>query len=132
MLLVILALLGIFLPDNQPFSNADRLGNSVSVVFYPVYAFICRYIKVKAIASSITVLLVFVVIIAPITYISFLLIEELQLFGTYMNSGGLEFVRTQTEQLKVSPFFSKLISFISENDVPTADLLMDNVKKIER
>jgi predicted PurR-regulated permease PerM len=131
MLLVILTLLGyLSYQIISPFLTPIAWAIVFSVVFYPVYAFICRHIKVKAIASSITVLLVFVVIIAPITYISFLLIDELQQFGTYMNSGGLEFVRTQTEQLKASPFFSKLISFISENDVPTADLIMDNAKKI--
>ena len=131
MLLAILSLLGyLSYQIISPFLTPIAWAIVFSVVFYPVYAFIGRYIKVKAIASSITVLLVFVVIIAPITYISFLLIDELQGIGDYMNAGGFEVVRAQTENLKASPFFSKLISFIGESDVPTADLIMDNLKKI--
>jgi predicted PurR-regulated permease PerM len=131
MLLVILTLLGyLSYQIISPFLTPIAWAIVFSVVFYPVYAFICRYMKVKAIASSITVLLILVVIIVPITYMSFLLIDEVQGFGDYMNSGGVDFVRAQSEKIKASPLFERISSFIGESNVPDADLIMDNLKKI--
>jgi len=131
MLLVILALLGyLSYQIISPFLTPIAWAIVFSVVFYPVYAFICKHIKVKAIASSVTVLLILAVIIVPITYMSFLLIDELQMIGDYMNAGGLDFIRAQSEKIKASPLFERLSSFIGTGDVPAADLIMDNLKKV--
>jgi predicted PurR-regulated permease PerM len=131
MLLVILTLLGyLSYQIISPFLTPIAWAIVFSVVFYPIHAFIGRYIKVKAISSCITVLLVFMVIIAPITYISFLLVDELQGIGDYMKTGGFEVVRAQTEHLKSSPFFSKFVSFIGGSDVSADILILDNLKKI--
>jgi len=131
MLLVILTLLGYLSYEViSPFLVPIAWAIVFSVVFYPIYAFISRYVKVKSIASSITVLIILVTIIAPITYMSFLLIGELEKFGDYTNSGGTEFVRDLFEKMKASPHFAKLSSLIGENNMPTADQVMDNIKKI--
>ena len=131
MLLAILSLLGyLSYQIISPFLVSIAWAIVFSIVFYPVYAFISRYIKVKSIASSIMVLLILVVIIAPITYMSFLLIGELEKFGDYTNSGGLEYIRDLFEKIKASPHFEKLSSLIGEGNMPTFDQLMDNIKKI--
>ena len=131
MLLAILSLLGyLSYQIISPFLVSIAWAIVFSIVFYPVYAFISRYIKVKSIASSIMVLLILVVIIAPITYMSFLLIGELEKFGDYTNSGGLEYIRDLFEKIKASPHFEKLGSLIGEGNMPTFDQLMDNIKKI--
>lgn len=131
MLLAILTLLGyLSYQIISPFLTPIAWAIVFSVVFYPVYAFLCRYIKVKSIASSITVLLILVVIIVPILYMSFLLIGELRGIGDYMNAGGFDFVRIQSEKIKASPFFEMLSPVIGRNNMPTADLIMDNLKRI--
>ena len=131
MLLVILTLLGYLSYEIiSPFLVPIAWAIVFSVVFYPIYAFISRYVKVKSIASSITVLVILVAIIAPITYVSFLLIGELEKLGDYSNSGGTEFVRDLFEKMKASSHFAKLSSLIGENNMPTADQVMDNIKKI--
>jgi predicted PurR-regulated permease PerM len=61
---------------------------------------------------------------------SFLLVAELEKFGDYTNSGGLEFIRDLFAKMKASPHFAKLSSLIGEGNMPTADQVMDNVKKI--
>lgn len=131
MLLAILTLLGYLAYQIiSPFLNPIAWAIVFSVVFYPVYAFLSRYIKVKSIASSITVLLVLVVIIAPITYISFLLIDELQGVRNYLNSGGFELVRDLSEKMKASAFIERISSYIGETNVPDVEVIMDNLKKI--
>ena len=132
MLLAILGLLGyLSYQIISPFLVPIAWAIVFSVVFYPIYIFISRYVKVKSIASTITVLIVLVAIIAPITYLSFLLIGELEKLGDYTNSGGLEFVRDLFEKIKASPHFEKLSSLIGDgNMMPTSDQLMDSIKKI--
>ena len=131
MLLAILTLLGyLSYQIISPFLVPIAWAIVFSVVFYPIYAFISKYIKVKSIASSITVLIILVAIIAPITYMSFLLIGELEKFGDYTNSGGLEFVRDLFAKMKASPHFEKLSSLMGEGNMPTSDQVLDNIKKI--
>ena len=133
MLLAILSLLGyLSYQIISPFLVPIAWAIVFSVVFYPVYAFITRYVKVKSIASSITVLLILLVIIAPITYMSFLLIDELQKVGDYTNSGGLDVLRNTFEMMKESSYFEKFSSLIGESNMPTADQIVDNIKKLGR
>jgi len=131
MLLVILSLLGyLSYQIISPFLVPIAWAIVFSVVFYPMYAFMSKYVKVKPIASTITVMIILVAIIAPITYMSFLLVGELEKFGDYINSGGLEFIRDQFSKMKASPHFQKLSSLVGEDNMPTADQVLDNIKKI--
>jgi len=131
MLLAILTLLGYLSYEIiSPFVVPIAWAIVFSVVFYPVYAFIARYIKVKSIASSVTVILLLIGIIAPVTYILFLLIDELQKFGDYTNNGGMDFVRDMFLKIKTSPHLERLRSFIGEGNMPDADEVMDNIRKI--
>jgi predicted PurR-regulated permease PerM len=131
MLLVILALLGyLSYQIISPFLVPIAWAVVFSIVFYPVYAFISRHIIVKSIASSITVLLIFVVIIAPVSCLSIILIGELQKVGDYTNSGGLDFFRELYDKIITSPQYEKISSLIGEHNMPTADMIMDNMNKI--
>jgi len=131
MLLVILALLGyLSYQIISPFLVPIAWAVVFSIVFYPVYAFISKHIKVKSIASSITVILIFVVIIAPVSCLSIILIGELQKVGDYTNSGGLDFFRELYDKIITSPQYEKISSLIGEHNMPTADMIMDNMNKI--
>ncbi len=131
MLLVILTVLGyLSYQIVSPFLLPIAWAIVFSVVFYPIYVFLSKYIKVKSIASSITVLIILVAIIVPITYLSFLLIGELEKFGDYTNSAGLQSVRDLFEKMKASSHFEKLSSLIGQGNMPTYDQFMDNIKKI--
>jgi len=132
MLLVILALLGyLSYQIISPFLVPIAWAVVFSIVFYPVYAFISRHIKVKSIASSITVFLVVVVIIGPIIYTSFVLVAELRKIGEYTSAAeGSEFVRNLFWKITSSPQYASISSLVGEHNMPTADMIMDNMKKI--
>lgn len=61
----------------QPFLVPIAWAVVFCVVFYPAYAFTLRYIRLKAVASLITLLLILIVIIGPFSYITYALINEL-------------------------------------------------------
>ena len=131
MLMVILALLGYLSYEIvSPFLTPITWAIVFSVVFYPVFAFISRYVRVNFIASSLTVLIILVVIIAPLTYMFILLTGELQKLGDHANSPGPEIVGEIFDRLKTYAHFEKLSSLIGEENMPTADQVTDNIKKI--
>ncbi len=53
-----------------------------AIVFYPVYGFILRHIRRQALASMTTVAVVLIVILGPLSYLSYLLVGELQDLAT--------------------------------------------------
>ena len=132
MLLVILALLGylsyqIISPFLVPISWAAVF----SIVFYPVYAFISKHIKVKSIASSITVFLVVVMIVGPIIYASFLLVAELRKVGEYTSAAeGSELIKTLIWKIKSSPQYESVSSLVGEQNMPTVEQIMANLANL--
>ncbi len=126
MLLVILALLGyLSYQIISPFLVPIAWAVVFSIVFYPVYAFISRYIKVKSIASSITVFLVVVVIIGPIIYTSFVLVSELRKIGEYTSAAeGSEFIRNLFYKIKSSSQYASISSLVGEQNMPTVEQLI--------
>ena len=126
MFLVILALLGyLSYQIISPFLVPIAWAVVFSIVFYPVYAFISRYIKVKSIASSITVFLVVVVIIGPIIYTSFVLVSELRKIGEYTSAAeGSEFIRNLFYKIKSSSQYASISSLVGEQNMPTVEQLI--------
>lgn len=132
MLLVILTLLGylsyqIISPFLVPISWAVVF----SIVFYPVYAFISRHIKVKSIASSITVFIVVVIIIGPIIYVSLVLVAELRKIGEYAHAAeGTELIRSLFWKIKSSPQYASISSLVGEQNMPTVEEIMANLANL--
>jgi predicted PurR-regulated permease PerM len=61
-----------------------------AIVFYPVYSFVLRYTRRPVLASLATVMIVLTVILGPLSYLSYLLVGELQdLAGTGLTVEGL-------------------------------------------
>jgi predicted PurR-regulated permease PerM len=129
MLLVILTLLGyLSYQIISPFLAPIAWAVVFSIVFYPVYAFISRHIKVKSVASFITVFLVIVVIIGPIIYTSFVLVAELRKIGEYTSAfEGAELVRELFSKIKSSPQYASISSLIGEQNMPTAEQIVPSL-----
>lgn len=131
MLLAILAVLGylsylIF----QPFLTAIMWAIVFSVVFYPVYAFVLRFTKVKAIASLLTLVLIIVVIIGPFSYISYALIGEAgNLIGKDSAGGGAETARSLIFDKRIVRVIEKIQGYTGLEGNPE-EILMDNTRKI--
>jgi predicted PurR-regulated permease PerM len=72
------------------------------MLFYPVYAFLLKYVRKRAIASLITLLVIVIIILGPISYLSFVLAQEVQSIASLFKNGfdpgqtilGMPFVKT--------------------------------------
>lgn len=130
-LLFILAVLG-FLSYKilSPFLEPIAWAIVIAIVFYPVYALLSNYIRIKPIASITTVVLILAIIIGPLFYLSFMLIDELTGVAMHMNEGRPDVVNEIYEKARSSDLFDKARAFLGEKNVPSEEIIQANLRKI--
>ncbi len=101
-----------------------------SVLFYPAYAFILRYIKSKSITSLIVLVVILLIIIGPFSYLFFLLVKELGALTEYAENGKIEAIKDITGHPMIRSVIDKLASLfnIPENEINKA--IMDNISRL--
>ncbi|MBF0328369.1 MAG: AI-2E family transporter [Nitrospirae bacterium] len=77
----------------QPFLAPLAWAIVISIVFYPVYAYILRYLKWPVAASLAVLLLITIVLIGPFSYTFYLLIDEARSLSESFDRGQLESVK---------------------------------------
>lgn len=84
-LFIILAYLGylIFKPFLIPIAWAVVF----SILFYPLYAFTLKYVRWKSVASLLVLVVILLIILGPISYLSFLLIKEFRTMTASADTG---------------------------------------------
>ncbi|MEJ2684726.1 MAG: AI-2E family transporter [Candidatus Sulfobium sp.] len=131
MLLFLLAVLGYLTYEIMlPFFNAIAWSVVFSIVFYPVYAAISRYMRIKSVASVITVILIVIIIIGPISYLAFMLINEVQAVAQKINQNGLGSIHDLVNQVRSSSIFNTIRSYTGIQDFMSEKALAESVRKI--
>lgn len=129
MLLAILVLLGyLSYQIFQPFLTPITWAMVLCVVFYPVYAFTLRYIKVKALASLIVLVLILIVIIGPFSYISYALVNEVSDFVARTDTDIRSLTAFLSDERLMSVF--KKIGPYTGLEGPSEEVIIENVKKV--
>ena len=77
----------------RPFIAAIMWGIVLSIVFYPVYNYLARYLKWKSVNAFIVLVIIIAIIIGPFSYFSYLLISELQDITRHMDTGKMELIQ---------------------------------------
>ncbi len=73
----------------RPFLTPIAWAIVMTVVFYPLYAYITRFIRWKGLASGLTLVVVALIIIGPFTYLLVNLAVEIRDFLHYLNTKGI-------------------------------------------
>lgn len=129
MLLSILGILGylsyqIFLPFLTPIAWAMVF----CVVFYPLYAFALRFLRVRELASLATLVLILVIIVGPFSYISYSLVNEVSDIvaktdtETRSLSNILSHERVRNVLRKIEPYTGL--------EAPSEEAVIENTKKV--
>ncbi len=71
----------------RPFIASIMWGLVLSIVFYPLYNYLGKYLRWKSLNAFIVLVIIIAIIIGPFSYFSFLLIGELQDISRHMNTG---------------------------------------------
>lgn len=132
-LVMVLSLLGVLAyltyEVMSPFFIAIAWSMVLSIVFYPIYAFTSRRVKVKAAAAMFTIILMLVVIIGPVSYVTISLINELQVVAAKITENKLGSVGEIVQRLESWPVFEKVRSYPGLQDILAEDAIVDNIRK---
>src|SRR5208283_6250313 len=74
----------------SPFIASIMWGIVLSIVFYPVYNYLGRYLKWKSLNAFIVLVIIIAIIIGPFSYFSYLMISELQDISRHIGAGKME------------------------------------------
>lgn len=88
----------------KPFLSPLLWAIVLSILFYPVYVFTVKYIKVKNIAAALTLIIIILVILGPVSYLSFLLVRELAGMSGYFENGAFQTLKEYMQ----SPVIGKI------------------------
>lgn len=115
----------------SPFLRAIAWAVVLSILFYPLYVYLSGRIRWRSIASVVTLIVILVVILGPVSYLSVLLVGELQHFAGYIEQGELTTIENILEQPKVKWVLDKLRPMFGE-DVDFGQILVDGIQNIGR
>ena len=109
----------------NPFLSSISWAIVLSIIFYPVYAFLLKYIKLPSLASFLTLLIIVLVIFGPFSYLSYLLKQEADALIEYAKAGHLDTI----EKLMMHPTIRRMLGCISSMFNITIKELQDIVLK---
>jgi predicted PurR-regulated permease PerM len=83
----------------------------LSIVFFPIYKFILRWVKWNSLAAAVTVILVCVLILGPFSYFAYLLTSELS--NVTITPINLKGVGRILNHPAIQPVLKKILPFLS-------------------
>ncbi len=112
-LILILILLGYFSYQIiRPFLFPIMWAIVLSLVFYPVYAFILKYVKYKFVSSLATLLIIILILIGPFSYFVYVLSQELINLVSHFQgeNGNVNIIRTLLSHPLINTIIQKVLS----------------------
>lgn len=113
----------------KPFLSPIAWGIVLSLVFYPVYAFLLRYIKWRTVASFITLGIILIIILGPFSYLSFLLVKELKVISEYVEGGQLETLQRALDHPTVVALADRISSLFNITEAEMDKAIVDGISK---
>lgn len=97
----------------KPFLTPIAWAIVLSLVFYPLYAFMLKILRYKTVASLLTLIVIIIIILGPFSYLSFLLVDELKEISEYIESGRIEEVKRILEHPQVRSIIERIMGFFN-------------------
>jgi predicted PurR-regulated permease PerM len=114
----------------SPFFTAIAWSIVISIIFYPLFAFISRNVRIRALAAAITIILILIVLIGPITYLTLMLIDEVQVVAARINDSNAGLLKDVVQKLNSSALFQKVRTYTGAEDLVSEAAILENVKKL--
>lgn len=114
----------------RPFLSPIMWSIVLSIVFYPVFSFILRFVKNRSLASFITLLTIFVILFGPFSYLSYLLTQEVMSFVGQLESGSVDTVTGFIKHPAASTLVKKTLSLLHITEKEFQKALIDGMAKL--
>jgi predicted PurR-regulated permease PerM len=115
----------------RPFLGSLMWGIVLSIVFYPLYSYTLKYIKLKSLASLIVLVVICAIVVGPFSYFLYLLINEVQDIVTHLGSGKVETLHDILRQPTVISILER-ISSISHTAYTPEDIETSLIVKVSQ
>ena len=103
----------------KPFLTPIAWAIVLSILFYPLYAFLLKLTRQRAITSALVLSLILILIIGPFSYLTFLLIKELTALPETMGSGKLNAIKDLLQHPTLVAVIGKVTSLLN---IPVTEL----------
>lgn len=114
----------------KPFLAPLAWAGVLSILFYPLYAYLSRRIRWKSVASAITLIVILVIILGPFSYLSFLLATELKDFAAVIKGGELRNLVEVLDEPRVAWLSERIQVAFGIEDADLERLLVENVSSL--
>lgn len=130
-LILLLAALGylcyqIFKPFFSPIAWAIVL----SIVFYPVFSFILRYVKWRSIASILTLITILILLLGPFSYFSYLISQEIRSLIDSVQEGRFEPVNALLNNPSLRNIVDRILGIGSGSEADLKKAILENVSQL--
>jgi predicted PurR-regulated permease PerM len=114
----------------SPFLSPIVWAIVLSILFYPVYTFIHKYVKYKSVAALLTLIVILVILFGPFSYLSYLITQEVMSLVGNIESGSFDSLKAFFKHPAANTLIKKvlLIFHITEQEFQKA--LVENITKI--
>ncbi len=114
----------------KPFLSPIAWAVILAIVFYPLYIFIFKFVRLKAIASLLTIIIITVLIIGPFSYLSFLLVNELTHISEYLKEGKFETLTDLLHSPRIKGVVDEILSFMNMTEEEMKSTLSGNLSEM--
>ncbi len=129
-LAIILGLFYLFYKVLSPFLITIAWAMVLSITFYPLYSVLLKFVKRPGLASIITILIIIVLIIGPVTYIIGALVNEVANIYSTIEEKGFDVITKIQEHPRFTSIFKKLSSFIAAENLDIKQGIINTIKMI--
>jgi predicted PurR-regulated permease PerM len=116
----------------SPFLRAIAWAGVLSILFYPLYAYLSANLKWKSLAAMTTLLVILIIIIGPVTYLSVLLVGEITEVAGYMEKDKLATLTEMVEHPWMVWALEKVKPMLGGEEVDVGKILVEGIQNIGR
>ncbi len=114
----------------SPFLSAIMWAIVISIIFYPIFSFILRFVKQRLVASLLTLVVILIVLFGPFSYLAYLLTQEVLSLIEKMQSGSFDSLKTVLKHPAANTVVNKLLSLFHITEQELQKAIVDNITKI--
>ncbi len=113
----------------HPFLSSIVWAIVLSIIFYPVYKFLLRYVKSSFFSSFFTIVLMLIVIIGPFFYLSLVFLDELRYVAEKLDKEALDSIEGVLNAPHIAKITKKAQAYFGIEGMSASDIIVGNLKK---
>jgi predicted PurR-regulated permease PerM len=114
----------------KPFLTPLAWAIVLSILFYPLYAFMLKLLRQRAITSALVLCLLLILILGPFSYLTFLLVKELTALPETMAGVKLEAIKNLMQHPSVMAVTERVTSLLNIRVHELDQAVMDQISRL--